>query len=60
LPVDLDEPIASGLRPRADLHERINSLFSSDVGHFDVPDMRMSCRRPMNLSSNGLITAEDL
>ena len=26
---------------------------SSDVGHFDVPDMRMACPRPMTWSRTG-------
>jgi hypothetical protein len=39
---------------------RINAIFSSDVGHFDVPDMRMVLPKRMRLVEDGLITADDL
>ena len=32
---------------------RINAIFSSDIGHFDVPDMRCRCPRPMSWSRTG-------
>jgi hypothetical protein len=38
---------------------RINAIFSSDVGHFDVPDMRMVLPEAHELVEDGLITAED-
>ncbi|MGH7054120.1 MAG: amidohydrolase family protein [Stellaceae bacterium] len=38
---------------------RINAIFSSDVGHFDVPDMRMVLPESYELVEDGLITADD-
>ena len=38
---------------------RINAIFSSDVGHFDVPDMRMVLPEAYELVEDGLITADD-
>jgi hypothetical protein len=38
---------------------RINAIFSSDVGHFDVPDMRMVLPEAHELVEDGLITATD-
>jgi hypothetical protein len=38
---------------------RINAIFSSDVGHFDVPDMRMVLPEAHELVEDGLITADD-
>jgi hypothetical protein len=38
---------------------RINAIFSSDVGHFDVPDMRMVLPEAHELVEDGLITAAD-
>ena len=38
---------------------RINAIFSSDVGHFDVPDMRMVLPEAHELVEDGLITTED-
>ena len=38
---------------------RINAIFSSDVGHFDVPDMRMALPEAYELVEDGLITADD-
>ena len=35
---------------------RINAIFSSDVGHFDVPDMRMVLPEAYELVEDGLIT----
>jgi predicted TIM-barrel fold metal-dependent hydrolase len=38
---------------------RINAIFSSDVGHFDVPDMRMVLPEAYELVEDELITAAD-
>jgi predicted TIM-barrel fold metal-dependent hydrolase len=38
---------------------RINAIFSSDVGHFDVPDMRMVLPEAHELVEDGLITPAD-
>src|SRR6202040_606404 len=38
---------------------RINAIFSSDVGHFDVPDMRMVLPEAYELVEDGLLTAND-
>jgi len=38
---------------------RLNAIFSSDVGHFDVPDMRMVLPEAHELVEDGLITAGD-
>ena len=38
---------------------RINAIFSSDIGHFDVPDMLQPLPEAYELVEDGLITAED-
>ena len=38
---------------------RINAIFSSDVGHFDVPDMRQVLPEAYELVEDELITADD-
>jgi hypothetical protein len=38
---------------------RLNVLYSSDLGHFDLPDMRDAAREAWDLVEHGLITAED-
>jgi hypothetical protein len=38
---------------------RINAIFSSDVGHFEVSDMRMVLPEARELVEDGLITAND-
>ena len=38
---------------------RINAIFSSDVGHFDVPDMRMVLPEAYELVEDELITSAD-
>jgi predicted TIM-barrel fold metal-dependent hydrolase len=38
---------------------RLNAIFSSDVGHFDVPDMRMVLPEAYELVEDGLISADD-
>jgi predicted TIM-barrel fold metal-dependent hydrolase len=38
---------------------RINAIFSSDIGHFDVPDMLMPLPEAYELVEHGLMTAAD-
>jgi predicted TIM-barrel fold metal-dependent hydrolase len=38
---------------------RLNALFGSDIGHFDVPDMRAVLPEAHELVEDGLISAED-
>ena len=38
---------------------RLNALFGSDIGHFDVPDMRDVLPEAWELREDGLITADD-
>ena len=38
---------------------RINAIFSSDIGHFDVPDMRLVVQEAFELVDNELITTDD-
>ena len=38
------------------LGARINAIFSSDIGHFDVPDMLMPLPEAYELVEDGLIT----
>ena len=38
---------------------RINALFSSDIGHFDVPDMLSPVPEAHELVEDGLMTADD-
>jgi predicted TIM-barrel fold metal-dependent hydrolase len=38
---------------------RLNAIFGSDIGHFDVPDMRMCLPEAYELVEDGLITAND-
>ena len=40
-----------GVQPRQPVRARLNAIFSSDIGHFDVPDMPRSCPRPTSWSS---------
>jgi predicted TIM-barrel fold metal-dependent hydrolase len=41
------------------LGARLNAIFGSDIGHFDVPDMRGVLPEAFELVEDGLITAED-
>ncbi len=41
------------------LGARINAMFSSDIGHFDVPDMLRPVPEAYELVEDGLITPED-
>jgi hypothetical protein len=38
---------------------RINAIFSSDIGHFDVPNMRMVLPEAYELVEHGFITKDD-
>lgn len=38
---------------------RLNALFGSDIGHFDVPDMLEVLPEAYELLEDGLISAED-
>src|SRR5437879_13209196 len=38
---------------------RLNARFGSDIGHFDVPDMRDVLPEAWELREDGLITADD-
>ena len=38
---------------------RLNVLYSSDLGHFDLPDMRDAAREAWEMVEHGLIMAED-
>jgi predicted TIM-barrel fold metal-dependent hydrolase len=38
---------------------RLNAIFSSDIGHFDVPDMMQVLPEAYELVDDGLITTED-
>jgi predicted TIM-barrel fold metal-dependent hydrolase len=39
---------------------RLNAIFSSDIGHWDVPDMREVLHEAYELVEKGLITEDDL
>jgi hypothetical protein len=41
------------------LGARLNAIFGSDIGHFDVPDMLEVLPEAYELVEDGLITAED-
>jgi hypothetical protein len=38
---------------------RLNALYSSDLGHFDLPDMRDAAKEAYELVERGLISGED-
>jgi hypothetical protein len=38
---------------------KINAIFSSDIGHFDVPNMRMVLPEAYELVEHGFITKDD-
>jgi predicted TIM-barrel fold metal-dependent hydrolase len=58
---EADDPINSwGFHRKANpLGARLNTLFSSDIGHFDVPDMAGVVPEAYELVEHGLITDED-
>jgi hypothetical protein len=41
------------------LGARINAIYSSDIGHFDVPDMLNPLPEAYELVEDGLITRDD-
>ena len=58
---EADDPInAWAFNKRANpLGARLNALFSSDIGHFDVPDMEDVVPEAYELVEHGLITDDD-
>ncbi len=58
---EADDPVnAWAFNPRANpLDARLNALFSSDIGHFDVPDMAAVVPEAHELVEHGLITDDD-
>jgi predicted TIM-barrel fold metal-dependent hydrolase len=40
-------------------HSRLNAIFGSDIGHFDVPDMRDVLPEAYELLEDGLVSADD-
>ena len=58
---EADDPInAWAFNRRANpLGARLNALFSSDIGHFDVPDMAEVVPEAYELVEHGLITDDD-
>src|SRR6266446_5699714 len=58
---EADDPVnAWAFNRRANpLGARLNAIFSSDIGHFDVPDMAKVVPEAYELVEHGLITADD-
>jgi predicted TIM-barrel fold metal-dependent hydrolase len=58
---EADDPVnAWAFNRRANpLGARLNALFSSDIGHFDVPDMAAVVPEAYELVEHGLITDDD-
>jgi predicted TIM-barrel fold metal-dependent hydrolase len=58
---EADDPInAWAFNARSNpMRSRLNALFSSDIGHFDVPDMADVVPEAHELVEHGLITADD-
>jgi predicted TIM-barrel fold metal-dependent hydrolase len=58
---EADDPInAWAFNHRANpLGARLNAIFSSDIGHFDVPDMGEVVPEAYELVEHGLLTADD-
>jgi predicted TIM-barrel fold metal-dependent hydrolase len=58
---EADDPVnAWAFNRRANpLKARLNALFSSDIGHFDVPDMAQVVPEAYELVEHELITADD-
>jgi hypothetical protein len=38
---------------------RLNAIYSSDIGHFDIPDMRDAAEEAYEMVGDGLINADD-
>jgi predicted TIM-barrel fold metal-dependent hydrolase len=58
---EADDPVNAWAfnRQANPLGARLNALFSSDIGHFDVPDMTAVVPEAHELVEHGLITGED-
>ena len=41
------------------LGARLNAIYSSDIGHFDIPDMRDAAEEAYEMVEDGLIDADD-
>ena len=55
-----DRANAWAFRPGANpFNARLNAIFSSDIGHFDVPDMMDVLPEAYELVDDGLITTDD-
>jgi predicted TIM-barrel fold metal-dependent hydrolase len=58
---EADDPINAWAfnRQASPMRARLNALFSSDIGHFDVPDMTEVVPEAFELVEHGLITDDD-
>jgi predicted TIM-barrel fold metal-dependent hydrolase len=58
---EADDPINSWAfnRKANPMHARLNAFFSSDIGHFDVPDMTDVVPEAYELVEHGLLTDDD-
>jgi predicted TIM-barrel fold metal-dependent hydrolase len=58
---EADDPINAWAfnRQASPMRARLNALFSSDIGHFDVPDMSEVVPEAYELVEHGLITDDD-
>ncbi len=58
---EADDPINAWAfnRQASPMRARLNALFSSDIGHFDVPDMTEVVPEAYELVEHGLITDDD-
>jgi len=58
---EADDPINAWAFNRSanPMEARLNALFSSDIGHFDVPDMTEVVPEAYELVEHGLLTGED-
>jgi predicted TIM-barrel fold metal-dependent hydrolase len=58
---EADDPINGWAfnRKALPMGERLNALFSSDIGHFDVPDMAGVVPEAYELVEHGLLTEDD-
>ncbi|KYG04737.1 hypothetical protein BE21_45060 [Sorangium cellulosum] len=55
-----DRTIAAAFNDKANpLGAKINAIYSSDVGHWDVPDLTEALAESWNLVEEGIISAED-
>jgi len=58
---EADDPINAWAfnRKANPMHARLNAFFSSDIGHFDVPDMTDVVPEAYELVEHGLLTEDD-